>query len=53
MKTSTKKLEVLDLIINVLVDHEKELDKQICRMKTMLKYYEPFSVVNEGKPSTR
>ena len=35
-----KKIDVLDLLIAVLREHEKALDREISRLATMLKYYE-------------
>jgi len=38
-----EKLEVLDLIIMVLREHEKELDDKVRRLETLLHYYEPLT----------
>ena len=41
-KQRQEKLDVLDLIISTLMEHEKELDRLIGRMETLLNYYEPI-----------
>ena len=41
-KQKQEKLDVLDLIISTLMEHEKEMDRQMSRLETLLHYYEPI-----------
>ena len=45
---SAQKLEVLDFIIWVLCEHERELDSKLSRLETMLRYYEPLTKEVKG-----
>lgn len=40
-KQKQEKLDVLDLIISTMMEREKELDKLMSRMETLLNFYEP------------
>lgn len=44
MKDAQKqeKLDVLDLIISTMMEREKELDRLMSRMETLLHFYEPL-----------
>jgi len=39
---SSQKLEALDFVIAVLQEHERELSKEIARLASLLRYYEPI-----------
>jgi len=41
-KQKQEKLDVLDLIISTMMGREKEMDRLMSRMETLLHYYEPI-----------